>query len=62
MEKKVYIEPVTAIYQLNIASGILISGSANGETLFESNSGTTSSGYSGTQDTKDEGDFDLWDE
>jgi len=57
--KKTYIIPSTTVVALSMADGVLNYVSANGNAYI--NPETISEGTGGDA-TKDEGDFDLWDE
>ena len=50
MEKKTYIAPTMVSYQVNLKEGLL---------LYTS---TTKANSGATVETKEEGDYDLWDE
>ena len=61
MEKKTYLIPATVVVALSQKDGILYSASdGEGKGLLGDGGGTNGKILKG--DTKDEGDFDLWDE
>lgn len=59
MEKKKYITPAVLTIQLNVHEGILLRGSDGTDQILRNGGDTTGNIVS---DTKDEGDYDLWDE
>lgn len=60
MKKIQYIAPALIIVNIRTADGLLISTSANGEQLFETNSKGTSDGSFSGQDVKGRGSYDVW--
>ena len=59
MEKKVYISPSVVTVQLNVRDGIFMTASDGSNNILRNGGDTTGDIVS---DTKEEGDFDLWDE
>ena len=61
MEKKTYLMPATVVVALSQKDGILYSATAEGKGILGDGGDTSGKGFS-KGDTKEEGDFDLWDE
>jgi len=62
MKKNQYIEPAMQVTALNLATGILLSGSADGQQML-GNGGTTTSGNVTESDVKaDRESYNVWDD
>ena len=62
MEKKVYITPVVVTVLMNATDGILLTASQEGGGKHLLGNGGETEGTVYEAGTKDEGDFNLWDE